>query len=109
MKVKDSYNTDAISVAAATAAIGDQEYARTRWAYVREERQKLSDDLNQMGWSVLPSRANFILVNVPGGRGREAYNGLKHQGILVRFSNRCLTRFASRSGRATRTTRCWPV
>jgi histidinol-phosphate aminotransferase len=85
MKVKDSYNTDAISVAAATAAIGDQEYARTRWAYVREERKKLSDELNQAGWSVLPSQANFILVNVPGGRGRDAYHGLKQQGILVRF------------------------
>jgi histidinol-phosphate aminotransferase len=85
MKVKDSYNTDAISVAAATAAIQDQEYARKTWIYIREEREKLADELGQMGWHVLPSQANFILVNVPGGRGRDAYQGLKHQGILVRY------------------------
>lgn len=84
-KVKDSYNTDAISVAAATAAIEDQEYARFTWNYIRDERKKLTDELNQMGWSVLPSQANFILVTAPGGRGRDAYHGLKHQGILVRF------------------------
>ncbi len=85
MKVKDSYNTDAISVLAATAAIEDQEYARKNWDYVRSERHRLTTELNQMGWSVLPSQANFLLVTVPDGQGREAYQGLKHQGILVRF------------------------
>jgi histidinol-phosphate aminotransferase len=85
MKVKDSYNTDAISVLAATAAIEDQEYARKNWEYVRSERHRVSAELNQMGWHVLPSQANFILVSVPDGRGHEAYLGLKHQGILVRY------------------------
>ncbi len=35
MKVKDSYNCDAISVVAATAAIEDQEHARRTWENVR--------------------------------------------------------------------------
>jgi histidinol-phosphate aminotransferase len=85
MKVKDSYNCDAISVAAATAAIEDRDYAMMTWRHVRGERQRLTEELERMGWRVLPSQANFILVTVPGGRGREAYLGLKQQGILVRF------------------------
>jgi histidinol-phosphate aminotransferase len=85
MKVKDSYNTDAISILAATAAIEDQEYAKKNWDYIRAERQHLSSELTQLGWTVLPSQANFILVTVPDGRGRDAYLGLKQQGILVRF------------------------
>jgi len=85
MKVKDSYNCDAISMILATAAINDQEYARKNWDYVRSERQRVSAELTQMGWDVLPSHANFILVTCPDGRGREAYLGLKRQGILVRF------------------------
>lgn len=85
MKVKDSYNTDAISIIAATAAIEDQEYAKNNWDYVRSERQRLSSELTQLGWTVLPSQANFILATVPDGRGREAYQGLKQQGILVRY------------------------
>lgn len=85
MKVKDSYNTDAISVAAATAAIEDQVYARWTWENIRNERKKLSAELTQLGWTVLPSQANFLLATAPDGRGREAYLGLKHQGILVRY------------------------
>jgi histidinol-phosphate aminotransferase len=85
MKVKDSYNTDAISVVAATAAIQDQAYAKRSWEHVRQERQRLSSELTQMGWTVIPSQANFILVTCPSGKGREAYLGLKQQGILVRY------------------------
>jgi len=84
MKVKDSYNCDAIAIIAAAAAIEDQEYARRTWEHVRAERQRLSSELTQMGWTVLPSSANFIFATPPDGRGREAYMGLKRQGILVR-------------------------
>jgi histidinol-phosphate aminotransferase len=84
MKVKDSYNCDAVSIAAATAAIEDQDYAVSRWADVRNERQRVAAALEAMGWSVLPSSANFILATPPHGRGREVYLGLKNQGILVR-------------------------
>jgi histidinol-phosphate aminotransferase len=87
MKVKDSYNVDAISIIAATAAIQDQEHARRGWEHVRSERQRVSSELTQLGWNVLPSQANFVLAQVSNGRGRDAYLGLKEQGILVRFFN----------------------
>jgi histidinol-phosphate aminotransferase len=85
MKVKDSYNCDAISILAATAAIQDQDYARGTWEKVKSERQRLSAELTHMGWPVLPSQANFILVTCPNGKGKQAYEGLKEQGILVRY------------------------
>jgi histidinol-phosphate aminotransferase len=85
LKVKDSYNVDAVSVIAATAALQDQEYARQTWEHVRSERQRLTSELQQLDWSVLPSQTNFILATVPGGRGKEAYLKLKQQGILVRY------------------------
>jgi histidinol-phosphate aminotransferase len=84
-KARDCYPCDAISVAAATAAIQDQEYARKTWEHVKSERQRLSAELTQMGWKVLPSHANFILAAVPDGRGKDVYLGLKRQGILVRY------------------------
>ena len=87
MKVKDSYNCDAISIVAATAAIQDQEHVRRGWENIRDERQRVSAELTQLGWTVLPSHANFILAAAPNGKGREAYLGLKEQGILVRFFN----------------------
>ena len=85
MKVKDSYNVDAVSVTAATAALLDQESARKTWEYIRSERQRLTSELQQLNWSVIPSQANFILATVPGGRAEDAYLKLKQQGILVRY------------------------
>jgi len=84
-KAKDSYPCDAISIIAATAAIEDQEYAKRSWDQVKSERQRVSSELTQMGWNVLPSQANFILAGAPDGRGKEAYLALKKQGILVRY------------------------
>jgi len=52
---------------------------------VKAERTRVSDELTNMGWTVLPSQANFLLATTPDGRGREAYEGLKDQGILVRY------------------------
>ena len=70
---------------AATAAILDREYARKTWDHVKSERQRLSSELTQLGWKVLPSEANFILAAAPDGNGRAVYLGLKRQGILVRY------------------------
>jgi histidinol-phosphate aminotransferase len=85
MKVKDSYNCDAISIVAATAALEDQAYAQGTWQNIRAERTRVSAELAQLGWTVFPSQANFILAVVPSGRGKEMYLGLKEQGILVRY------------------------
>lgn len=85
IKVKDSYNTDAISIVAATAAIGDQAYAQRGWQLVRDELKRVSAELERLDFDVLPSQANFVLATVPGGEGRAFYQGLKQQGILVRY------------------------
>ena len=85
MKVKDSYNCDALSIVAAAAALEDQAYARGTWENIKAERTRVSAELTQLGWTVLPSQANFILASVPSGDGKAMYLGLKDQGILVRF------------------------
>jgi histidinol-phosphate aminotransferase len=84
-KVKDSYNCDAVSVAAAAAAILDQEYARSTWAKIRTERQRLSRALEALGWNVLPSQANFVLATLPSGRAAHVQAELKSRGVLVRY------------------------
>jgi histidinol-phosphate aminotransferase len=82
--VKDSYNCDAVSILAATAALADQDYARANWRAVRAERSRLAGELGKRGWEVIPSQANFLLATCPGGGAAALYRGLKRQGILVR-------------------------
>lgn len=85
-KVKDSYNCDAIAIAAACAALDDQEYARAQCAAIRAERTRLSDALKERGFDVVPSHGNFLLVRVPAAASaRPLYEALKTQGVLVRF------------------------
>jgi histidinol-phosphate aminotransferase len=84
-KVKDSYNCDALSIAAAVAALGDQDYARGTWERVKAERSRLTAALEGRGWSVIPSAANFLLAAPPGRDGAAVYRGLKARGVLVRF------------------------
>jgi len=83
-KVKDSYNCDAISIVAATAALEDQEYARSTWQAVRAERARLAAALGERGWQVIPSQTNFLFATCPDGRAAAVYRELKRRGILVR-------------------------
>lgn len=85
-KVKDSYNCDAVAIAAAAAALDDQEYARDVWARVKAERRRVAQALAGRGFDVLPSHGNFVLATLPGGaHGKALYLALKADGILVRF------------------------
>ena len=86
MKVKDSYNVDALAQVAAVAALEDREYAQTIWRHVREERERLAAELGRMGFSMPPSRANFLLIRRDGEADAGGlYRGLKRQGVLVRY------------------------
>jgi histidinol-phosphate aminotransferase len=85
MKVKDSYNCDAIAILAATAALEDQAYAQKGWQAVRSERARLAAELARRGYEITPSQANFVFARCPRGNAADIYLVLKRQGILVRF------------------------
>ncbi|MEM8875077.1 MAG: histidinol-phosphate transaminase [Planctomycetota bacterium] len=86
LKVKDSYNCDAVSIAAATAALTDVDHAARSWAAVGQERDRVTHQLTELGFDLLPSRANFVLATVPTGHDAgDLYRSLKSQAILVRW------------------------
>jgi histidinol-phosphate aminotransferase len=85
-KVKDSYNCDALGIAAACAALEDAEYARANWRAIRAERERLSVELERRRFAVVPSQANFLLVTTPdAAHAGWLYAALKVRGVLVRF------------------------
>lgn len=83
MKVKDRCNTDILSQAAAVAALEDQEYADRTWKHVREERARLTLELQLFGFDVAPSQANFVLARHADQEAAQLYEGLRKQGVLV--------------------------
>ena len=86
-KVKDSYNTDAISQAAAAAAIRDQKYHQECVRQIRDERTRLNEALRALGFEVWPSVANFLLARIGKPKAANLFSALKRQGIYVRYFN----------------------
>jgi histidinol-phosphate aminotransferase len=86
-KVKDSYNCDVLSLAAATAAIEDQEYLRTTRARVLATREHLTRSLRELGFDVCASQANFVWCRRADRPVRPIYEDLKRRLILVRYMN----------------------
>ena len=85
-KVKDSYNCDAVAIAAAAAALDDQAYAREQWEKVKAERTRVTGALAARGFDVIPSLGNVVLATLPGARyAKPVYEGMKGRGVLVRF------------------------
>ncbi|XZE46955.1 histidinol-phosphate transaminase [Pirellulaceae bacterium SH467] len=86
-KVKDSYNTDMLSLAGATAAISDQAWLRDNVAKVCSTRGRMETELRALGFDVLPSHANFVWSTHPDRPVKPIYEALKQRGILVRYMN----------------------
>ena len=84
-KVKDSYNIDAIACAVGTAAMLDQEYKNECVRKVKISRVQLTENLEELGFKVWKSQANFVLVQPQQADAEKLYLGLKEKGILVRY------------------------
>lgn len=84
-KVKDSYNCDALAIAAATAAIEDQDWMRQNVERIRATRRRLTDALRELGFDVIESQANFVWATRSSGGHREIYEALKARRVLIRY------------------------
>src|SRR5439155_14360919 len=60
LKVKDSYNCDALSLEAARAALEDQDYLRATRLRILNTRVRLLQSLAALGFEVTPTEANFV-------------------------------------------------
>jgi len=99
-RLRDSYNVNRLSQAAALAAIGDEEHLRGNVARVKATRDRFLGDLTgRRGWFTYPSQANFLFTEPRDGRGatgpqvaRAAYDFLCARKVLVRhFPSHALT------------------
>ncbi|HVU89725.1 MAG TPA: histidinol-phosphate transaminase [Pirellulales bacterium] len=84
-KVKDSYNCDALSIAAATAAIDDQVWLSENRAKIIATRGRLTAELRALGFAVLDSQANFVWATHADRPLKSLYEQLKQNRILVRY------------------------
>ena len=85
LKTKDSYNLNALSQAVGLAAMGDYAYMEANVARVRATRDRLTAALRDLGFTVPPSQANFLLAHWnERPTAREIFETLKERRIFVR-------------------------
>jgi histidinol-phosphate aminotransferase len=83
-KIKDSYNCDALSIAAATAAFEDVAYLAQTRAKILATRARMEHELAKLGFNVHPSHANFVWARREKPV-KPMYEALKRRNILIRY------------------------
>ena len=86
VKVKDSYNCDVLSLAAAAAAIEDRAYFEEMRTRILTTRERMARELTRFGFAVTPSQANFLWCR-HDRPVKPIYEALKQRKILVRYMN----------------------
>lgn len=89
--VKNSFNSypiDRFAIAAAVASFEDQAYFEEQCQKVITSREKLVSDLTELGFNVLPSKANFIFASHSQYDAGQLAQKLREQGIIVRYFNK---------------------
>ncbi len=78
------YNISMINMAAAMGALEDEEYTKANCLKIISTREKTENALKKLGFTVIPSKTNFIFASYDGIDGKVLYSELKNRGILVR-------------------------
>ena len=84
----NSYTLDRLALLGSQAALADDAYFTTTCYKIIQTREKLAQDLAGLGFQVVPSQANFLLVTHPGRTGEALFGALRERGILVRHFNK---------------------
>lgn len=94
-RVRAPFNVSAIALAAAEAALADQAHVAHYVAHNAKERTRVAAALRELGLTVYPSQANFLLVSPSGSRADELrastresgsglYARLEKRGVITR-------------------------
>lgn len=86
-RVKNSFNSyplDRIAIAGAVASFSDEEYFQRTCAAIIATRESLAGKLERLGFTILPSAANFIFMRHPAHDAAQMAAWLRGKSIIVR-------------------------
>lgn len=86
-KIRDSYNVNGLGQVAALATLSELPYYRGNFRKIIATRERLSRELEKLGFEVLPSQTNFILTRPPRFPAAEWLRRWREKRVLVRWFN----------------------
>ena len=82
------YNINAMTQAAGLGSLEDEEYTRKNIGLIRKVRDNTRVRLQEMGFTVLDSSANFLFAKHESISGEKIFNAMKKNRIMIRhFTN----------------------
>ncbi len=87
-RVKDSFNSypiDRLALLCGVEAFKDVEYFELCRKKIIQTREKTIKSLEELGFHIIPSQANFIFAEHKKIRAEDLFISLKQNGILVRY------------------------
>jgi histidinol-phosphate aminotransferase len=82
-RVRQPFNVNSFAMAAAVACLNDTDYLAQTVALNAQGMQQLTKGIQQMGLGYIPSKANFITIDM-GEEALPIYQKLLHEGVIVR-------------------------
>lgn len=90
-RIKDSFNSyplDSLAITAGVAAFEDKAYFEKTCQKVISSRKWVTAELKSLGFTVLPSGANFVFATHPDNDAAKLATGLRKEGVIVRHFNK---------------------
>ena len=81
------YNVNRLTMAAGVAALEAADYYAENCRKIMDTRTYTQNALQELGFTVIPSQANFLFASHPQLDGGMLYLDLKRRGILIRHFN----------------------
>lgn len=79
------YNINRLTQVAGLAAVKENGYYMDNCKKIIENREFTVAELKKLGFTVLPSKANFIFAKSDKIGGKALYTALKEKGVLIRY------------------------
>ncbi len=90
-RIKNSFNSyplGHVQIAAGVAAFKDNTYFEQTRQLVINSREQLTQELESLGFEVLPSAANFVFVRHADYSAKDLAQSLREKNIIVRYFNK---------------------
>lgn len=78
------YNVNRMTLAAGVATLKEDSCNKANCKKIIATRERVKQELENLGFFVLPSKANFLFAKKDGVSGKKLYLSLKEKGVLVR-------------------------
>ena len=82
-RVRQPFNNNALALAAAEAALTDEEHLQLSITLNKQGMDQLTDGFRELGLAWIPSAGNFVLVDLKQP-GQPIYEALLRKGVIVR-------------------------